>query len=100
MRKENLMRLVAGTSFLLPLLVLTLAITFAVAPSARAHPGHDGDGSAPAVRPPDALAVTHLVRTGTGDESYVTVPNWCQIPADRNGVLGATHGGIVIDKAG
>jgi len=89
------MRDLAGTIVPLPLLLLTLALAL----PASAHPGHE-DGAAPAVRPPDALAVTQLVRTGSGADSYDTVPNWCQIPADRNGVLGPTHGGIVIDKAG
>jgi sugar lactone lactonase YvrE len=90
------MRPLADASLLLPLFAVTVCLSL----PARAHPGHEGDGSAPAVRPPDALAVTQLVHTGTGSDSYVTVPNWCQIPAERNGVLGATHGGIVIDKAG
>ena len=92
------MRLVAGVWLLL--LVVTLVVSFALSPSARAHPGHEGDGAAPAVRPPDALAVTQLVRTGSGKDAYVTVPNWCQIPADRTGTLGPTHGGIVIPKNG
>ena len=64
-----------------------------------AHPGHDGAGAS-TTPPPDALAVTQAIQTGTGDNAYQTVPNWCQIPADRNGTLGPTHGGIVIDKAG
>src|SRR5438552_3748927 len=89
------MREVTGTTVLLSLLVLALA----AAPSARAHPGH-GDGAAAAPPPPDALAVTHFVQTGSGDNAYQTVPNWCQIPADRNGTLGPTHGGVVIDKKG
>lgn len=61
-----------------------------------AHPGEGHDHAAPG----DALSVTHLVQTGSGDNAYVTVPNWCQIPADRNGVLGSTHGGVVVDKKG
>lgn len=49
--------------------------------------------------PPDARAVTQCVRTGSGDLTYETVANWCQIPQGKE-VLGATHGGIVVDKAG
>jgi sugar lactone lactonase YvrE len=64
---------------------------------AVAHPGSGADHQH---APPDALAVTQLVRTGSGANAYETVPNWCQIPPDRNGTLGPTHGGIVIDKAG
>lgn len=49
--------------------------------------------------PPDARAVTECVRTGSGDLTYESIANWCQIPEGQK-VLGATHGGIVIDKAG
>jgi DNA-binding beta-propeller fold protein YncE len=91
------MRDAPGTLVLLSLLALAFA---AVPRPARAHPGH-GDGISPATPPPpDALAVTQLVRTGSGADAYDTVPNWCQIPADRHGTLGPTHGGIVIDKTG
>jgi hypothetical protein len=50
--------------------------------------------------PPDALSVTDRVRTGSGQNTFETVPNWCQIPPDRGGKLGPTHGGIVVDKQG
>ena len=70
-----------------------------VARPASAHPGHDAAGAASSP-PPDALSVTQVIQTGSGDNAYQTVPNWCQIPAERNGTLGPTHGGIVVDKAG
>src|SRR4051794_11554157 len=50
--------------------------------------------------PPDALSVTDRVRTGSGENTFETVPNWCQIPPDRGDKLGPTHGGIVVDKQG
>ena len=49
--------------------------------------------------PPDGLAVTTLVEAGSGDNSYRSVPNWCQMPEGRT-TLGSTHGGVVVDKAG
>ena len=56
---------------------------------------HDGPESREP--PPDALCVTAQVRTGTGVDTYESVPNWCQIPEGRKN-LGSTHGGVVIDK--
>jgi hypothetical protein len=62
---------------------------------ARAHDGiHDTDAP-----PPDARGVTQLVFAGQGDQTYQSVPNWCQIPEGRKN-LGATHGGVLVDKAG
>lgn len=58
-----------------------------------AHEGHDE------FAPPDALAVTHLVRTGAGEHTYESVPNWNKLPEGRT-VLGPTHGGIAEDKQG
>jgi DNA-binding beta-propeller fold protein YncE len=49
--------------------------------------------------PADALSVTQAVRTGAGDNTYESVPNWCQIPGGKPS-LGPTHGGIVYDKKG
>ena len=64
---------------------------------ARATFGHDGDHSTPA--PPDAKCVTEQVLVGAGAETYQSVPNWCQLPEGRTN-LGATHGGVVVDKKG
>ena len=62
--------------------------------AALAHEGADHDHA-----PPDALAVTHAVRTGTGASTYESIPNWAQLPEGRE-TLGPTHGGIVVDKDG
>jgi sugar lactone lactonase YvrE len=74
---------------------LSLA-AFALSPLALAH---DGDTHAAADAPPDARGVTHQVIAGQGDNTYQSVPNWCQIPQGRKN-LGATHGGVVVDKKG
>jgi DNA-binding beta-propeller fold protein YncE len=53
------------------------------------------------LKPPvDALAVTDAVKTGTGTNVYESVPNWCKMPDAERKTLGATHGGIVVDKKG
>ncbi|HEY2585390.1 MAG TPA: hypothetical protein VGI81_06490 [Tepidisphaeraceae bacterium] len=70
---------------------LTLSLAFGA--TALAHPESD----LPA--PPDGLAVTSVIKTGAGDNTYQSVPNWCQIPEGRKN-LGHTHGGVVIDKQG
>jgi DNA-binding beta-propeller fold protein YncE len=79
-------------------LVVTLlacaAVLVAASNAAFAHEGVDHSHA-----PGDALAVTQAVRTGSGDNSYESVPNWCQIPEGKP-TLGPTHGGIVEDKAG
>lgn len=49
--------------------------------------------------PPDTAAVTQRVRTGSGENMYESVPGWCSLPQGQQS-LGATHGGIVHDKAG
>jgi hypothetical protein len=49
--------------------------------------------------PPDAACVTSQVRSGAGDNTYESVPNWCQIPEGRKN-LGSTHGGVLVDKNG
>ena len=55
---------------------------------------HEGDHEfAP---PGDALAVTHVVRTGAGEHTYESIPNWNKLPEGRK-VLGPTHGGIAED---
>ena len=58
-----------------------------------AHP----ESSLPA--PPDGFAVTTVVKTGAGDNTFQSVPNWCQLPEGRTN-LGNTHGGVVVDKQG
>jgi DNA-binding beta-propeller fold protein YncE len=70
------------------------ALLVAVAGVALAHEGVDHTHA-----PADALAVTHAVRVGEGDNTYESVPNWCQMPQGRQ-TLGPTHGGIVEDKEG
>ncbi|MBI1176837.1 6-bladed beta-propeller [bacterium] len=52
-----------------------------------------------AVAPDDAASVTKAVRTGSGIETYVSVPNWCEMPPGQS-QIGNTHGAIVIDKTG
>ncbi|MFM7864768.1 MAG: 6-bladed beta-propeller, partial [Planctomycetaceae bacterium] len=39
------------------------------------------------------------VRMGTGTMTFDTVPGW-GLGADGRSVLGSTHGGVVVDKAG
>jgi hypothetical protein len=64
---------------LTPLLVLTVALTF--------------------VLPVCAEDSSSSVRMGCGGMTFDTVPGWGLGP-DGNSVLGPTHGGVVIDKAG
>jgi hypothetical protein len=59
---------------------------------------HDGAEHA-LTPPPDARSVTELVLAGEGADTYQSVPNWCQMPEGRKN-LGATHGGVVVDKKG
>jgi hypothetical protein len=70
-----------------------MTLSLALGSIAMAHPESD----LPA--PPDGLAVTSVIKTGTGDNTYQSVPNWGEIPAGRPN-LGHTHGGVVIDKQG
>ncbi len=42
--------------------------------------------------------ITEAVQTGDVGYSFTTVPGWGKIP--NNEYIGATHGGIVVDKAG
>src|SRR5689334_7685264 len=72
------------------------ASLLSLAPLALAH---DGDHPAGLQPPPDAKGVTQLVIAGEGPNTYQSVPNWCQMPAGRQ-TLGATHGGVVVDKKG
>jgi hypothetical protein len=82
------MRNARATLFSAGLMVVLLA-----GPQVLAHP--DSDGQAP----PDSLAVTTVIKTGSGENTYQSVANWCQIPEGRTN-LGSTHGGVVVDKQG
>jgi hypothetical protein len=70
-----------------------MALSLAMGSTLLAHPESD---LAP---PPDGLAVTTVVKAGSGENTYQSVPNWCQIPDGRK-TLGSTHGGVVVDKQG
>ena len=90
----------AAATMLPPFLIVTLCLSV----WALAHPEDETSAGArsaqSATRPPDTLALSQRVRAGSGEFAYESVPNWCQVPADRKGVLGPTHGGVVVDKAG
>ena len=81
---------------LIDLLPFTLAVALGVLLplAAFAHEGADHEHA-----PSDGASVTACVRTGSGENTYETVPNWCQIPNNAK-TLGPTHGGIVVDKKG
>jgi sugar lactone lactonase YvrE len=69
--------------------------TLSLAPGCFAHEhGHHAEEA-----PPDALSTTHEVVAGQGENTYKSVPNWCQLPEGRQN-LGSTHGGVVVDKKG
>ena len=76
-----------------PALVLA-ALALAPAAVVVAHEGVDHKDA-----PADAAAVTERVRTGSGEYTFVSVPNWCNLPEGKQ-TLGPTHGGVVVDKAG
>lgn len=61
--------------------------------------GHEGHSGLAVAAPQDGRGVTHLVVAGEGANTYQSVPNWCQMPEGRK-TLGATHGGVVVDKKG
>jgi len=61
------------------------------------HPAVTHDPAA-GLAPPDALAITATVRTGSGDWSFESVAGWAKLLEDKP--LGPTHGGVAIDKAG
>lgn len=76
---------------------VALSVT-AIAPIALTSLAHESlDHLKPA--PVDALSVTQAVKSGTGANVYESVPMWCQMP-DQRETVGATHGGIVVDKKG
>ncbi len=62
--------------------------------SALAHEGHEHSHPAPL----EAQSVVKAVATGSGSETYQSVPGWCQLPDGK--ALGNTHGAIVIDRRG
>lgn len=70
-----------------------MTFSLAIGSVALAHP----DSDLPA--PPDGLAVTSIIKAGIGENTYQSVPSWCQIPDGRQ-TLGSTHGGVVVDKQG
>ncbi|MDB6173705.1 MAG: hypothetical protein JWL59_3016 [Chthoniobacteraceae bacterium] len=72
--------------------VLPLCLSSVLAVGAFAHT----DDKLPA--PADDTKVTVAVTTGSGAQTFQTVPNWASIPDKLT--LGPTHGGIVIDKKG
>ena len=74
--------------------ILGCATVLAAGGGTLAHEGVDHTHA-----PADALAITEAVRTGAGEHTYESVPNWCQMPEGRQ-TLGPTHGGIVEDKEG
>ena len=75
-------------------LLACVAAVVALSAAAFAHEGVDHTHA-----PPDARAVTQAVRTGAGDNTFESVPDWCKIPGGRP-TLGPTHGGIVEDRDG
>jgi len=74
--------------------VLPGILAAVLAPVAFAHEGADHTHA-----PPDGLSVTAVVQTGSGQDTYRSVPNWCQMPEGRQN-LGSTHGGVLVDKQG
>ena len=62
----------------------------AMAGTANAHEGHE--------HAPIGKALTVAVRTGTGTQTYETVPGWGTLPDGKQ--IGPTHGGVAVDKAG
>src|SRR5262249_46691556 len=77
--------------------LLTALAALALSPIAFAHDGPNADHLK---APPDALAVTAAVTTGSGPNTYQSGANWCQTTTGQVELGSATHGGIVVDKAG
>jgi len=80
---------------LLAVVALSAAGIVSVAGRTLAHESLDHLQPAPR----DALSVTQAVKSGSGTNVYESVPMWCQMPDERQ-TVGATHGGIVVDKKG
>lgn len=74
-----------------------VACALAAAPFAF---GHDGTAADHSNAPADALSVTAAVTTGSGANTYTSVPNWCQTPTGKAELGSPTHGGVIVDKAG
>ena len=83
---------------------LTATLIILVAGSQAHVQGHDGEDHGPAATPASAAepepepTTASPVRVGDGKLSFQTVPGWGRIPGSKT--LGATHGGIVVDKQG
>ncbi len=78
---------------------VTVVVLFSIGMITGAHSALAHEALNHSHAPADGAAVTHAVRTGSGSNTYESVPGWCQIPGGRD-VLGPTHGGIVVDKQG
>jgi hypothetical protein len=76
-------------------LVLPLIGALAATPAARAHEGAEHVGRMAWLL--QAVLSNNSVKTGSGDFTYATVPNWHEMPGP---VVGPTHGSIVVDKQG
>lgn len=77
-------------------IALGAALLWALAlPAAFAHEGPEQVGKMAWLL--QAMLTNTSVKTGSGDFTYATVPNWHQMPGP---VVGPTHGSIVIDKKG
>ncbi len=73
---------------------LLFAALFAVSGTLSAHDPADGGAKAPRDDSKDTTPVT----LGTGGNTFKTVPAWGDIPDKL--LIGPTHGGVVVDKAG
>lgn len=74
--------------------VAMLIASFGPSNSPQAHEGHG-----PIEVPADSIDGPECLVTVERPRSYQAVPNWSQTPDGRK-TLGATHGAIVVDKAG
>jgi sugar lactone lactonase YvrE len=74
--------------------VVMSGVVMSVALRATAHEALDHSHA-----PNDGAAVTSAVRSGAGIGVYESIPNWCKLPEGK-AIVGPTHGGIVVDKAG
>jgi DNA-binding beta-propeller fold protein YncE len=72
---------------------MTGAMLLAAPGRVQAHPLVAGQEP-----PADAPTVVKRMRTGNGTYVYESVPGWCETPGATS--VGATHGGIVVDRAG
>ncbi len=61
-----------------------------MAPAHEVVPGQEAPAEAP--------TAVKRVRTGNGQYVFESVPGWCRTPGSAH--VGATHGGIVVDRAG